>query len=70
MYTVEISNVCAETICASSPKKALEQVIKNGNYPFKVLKTKDIKSSNQVGAKVCLMGGQKESISYYILERL
>lgn len=70
MYTVEISNVCAETVAAHSPKKALEVVVQGKNLPYKILRTKDITNSNQIGAKVCLIGGTRESVTYYILERV
>lgn len=69
MYTVEISNVCSETVYCSQPKKALQKVIKERKLPFSVTNSKDITNSNQVGAKVSLLGGQKESITYYIIER-
>ena len=38
--------------------------------PYKILSTHDITNSMQVGVKVSLLGGTKESVSYYVLEKV
>ena len=70
MYTVEISNVCAETVYANAPKQAVQYVIKTNQLPYKILSTHDITNSMQVGVKVSLLGGTKESVSYYVLGKV
>lgn len=70
MYTVEISNVCAETVYAKTPKQAVTMIIKTKKLPYRLLDTHDIKTSLQKGVKVSLLGGTKESVSYYVLEKL
>lgn len=70
MYTVEISNVCGETVYANTPKQAVQQVLKTNKLPYKILSTHDITNSMQVGVKVSLLGGTKESVSYYVLEKI
>lgn len=49
MYTVEISNVCAETVYANAPKQAVQYVLKTNQLPYKILSTHDITNSMQVG---------------------
>lgn len=70
MYTVEISNVCGETVYANTPKQAVQHVLKTNKLPYKILSTHDITNSMQVGVKVSLLGGTKESVSYYVLEEI
>lgn len=70
MYTVEISNVCGETVYAKTPKQAVNMVIKTKKLPYKLLDTHDIKTSLHIGVKVSLLGGTKESVSYYVLEKV
>lgn len=70
MYTVEISNVCGETVYAKTPKQAVTMIIKTKKLPYRLLDTHDIKTSLQKGVKVSLLGGTKESVSYYVLEEI
>ena len=70
MYTVEISNGCSETVYAHAPKQAVQYVIRTTQLPYKILSTHDITNSMQVGVKVSLLGGTKESVSYYVLGKV
>ena len=76
-YTVEIihtktnkgilSNPC---VVANTPKEAVVKALEEKGY---IVKTKDMDGANInsiLSCRVCLLGGIKESISYYFVHKM
>lgn len=64
-YTVEIANMPSDMLSAKNPKEALEKYLKKYKIKYKKIQAYEDKYVSQIVAKVCLLGGVRESISYY-----
>ena len=65
MYTIEIQNMPSDMIYGGSPKEVLVTYLKNHGVSYKKVIVHKGSSNCKIIAKVCLLGGTRESISYY-----
>ena len=66
MYSVEVlQGPCEAMVYASNPKDAAVQVLRRAGYDVSRQSLADANISGLKPVKVCLLGGTRESITYY-----
>jgi hypothetical protein len=65
-YSVEVQGKRGKVLAADSPKAALEKFLREEK--IKAVIESGEKGARGVNARVCLLGGTRESISYYVLQ--
>ena len=70
-YTVEVEGICAcPRVIANSPMEALIMALRHSGYNVTKNNIRPIKAGTRTQlrvCKVCLLGGTRESVSYYEL---
>ena len=65
-YTVEVlQGPCEAQVYASNPKDALVQVLRRAGYDVNRHSIADSNIPGLKPAKICLVGGTRESVTYY-----
>lgn len=74
MYSVEVENICRNPcVYATQPVDAIVFALREKGYDIRRENVSSLKTNpcaNGIKAKVCLLGGTRESVGFYTVHRI